>query len=362
MKRMKLLLFVLILPSILLAQDEKGTVDVVEVTCPALEGNLIGDPATKTIFVYLPPNYETSDKQYPVYYWVTGYTWDLTSSTYKRYFVTTSEPDRMARDGEIREMINVSLDGHNRFDGSYYFDSVTTGNWETYVAEDVVDYVDSHYRTIPHRDSRGISGHSMGGFGAMHIALSRPDVFGAVLAESGLYDLSTDFGKGKQTWDAGASALADPQNWDEMDALDWEVKEWFAMAAAFVPNPDKPPFFLDKPHELVDGEPRVVTEVQERMIARDVIRDVDRYLNQPVRLNHIKFRHGRADNLVPVEQARILSNRLTELGIEHEYEEHGGGHMPTTRPFLIFFSEKLSFEMPTNVSATTWGSVKAQMK
>jgi len=115
MERMKALLFVLILPSLLLAQDEKGTIERVEITSPALESNLIGDSATRPLWVYLPPNYETSDKRYPVFYRLDAYGQDRSI-----FFTSTNVIDRLIQDGEIGEMVGVYLGGYNRFKGSFY--------------------------------------------------------------------------------------------------------------------------------------------------------------------------------------------------------------------------------------------------
>ena len=61
--------------------------------------------------------------------------------------------------------------------GSMYSNSPTTGDWERFVAEDLVAYMDGHYRTLANRMSRGLAGHSMGGYGALRIGMKRPDVF-----------------------------------------------------------------------------------------------------------------------------------------------------------------------------------------
>jgi S-formylglutathione hydrolase FrmB len=92
--------------------------------------------------------------------------------------------DRGIAEKTTREMIIVMPSSYTKHGGSMYSNSVTTGNWEGYIADDLPNYVDTHYRTIPDRASRGIAGHSMGGFGAIRIAMKRPDVF------SSMYNLS----------------------------------------------------------------------------------------------------------------------------------------------------------------------------
>ena len=77
-------------------------------------------------------------------------------------------------------MIVVMPNAYSKYGGSMYSSSVTTGDWEMYIAEDLVAYMDSHYRTIPERGSRGLAGHSMGGYGAVRIGMKRPDVFSSL--------------------------------------------------------------------------------------------------------------------------------------------------------------------------------------
>ena len=77
-------------------------------------------------------------------------------------------------------MIVVLPDSKTVHNGSMYSSSVTTGDFENYIAHDVVAYIDAHYRTIPNRDSRGLVGHSMGGYGASRIGMKHADVFGSL--------------------------------------------------------------------------------------------------------------------------------------------------------------------------------------
>jgi len=161
------LLFVLIVSSLSLAQE--GTLEMGTITSPALGGE------TKGFFVYLPPSYTTSEKEYPSFYALHRLGATEGSLTTMRFTL-----DRMIQDGEIGEMIVVFADG----DRSYY-----TGPYEPYITKELVDHIDAHYRTIPDRTSRGITGESRGGMGAMHLALTFPEVFSVVVAQAGWYVL-----------------------------------------------------------------------------------------------------------------------------------------------------------------------------
>jgi hypothetical protein len=152
------------------------------------------------------------------------------------------------------------------------------------------------------------------------------------------------------------------------------AKVAFAYAAATSPNPDNPPFFLDKPYQLVNGRAEVVPEVWERFAEGDVIHgDLPRYLDQPVRLNTIAIVHGTADGMVPVSLARAFEKALTDAGIDHIYEEHNGGHDFVADKTLQLMSDHLSDKLvesepqeeQTAINAkgklaSTWGAIKGR--
>jgi enterochelin esterase-like enzyme len=156
----------------------------VKIGAPSLADNLVDEPAERMISVYLPPSYGSSGNRYPVIYFLPGY-----GDNSMMGFHLPSDMDAALENGEVKEMIVVVADGDSKMGGSFYVNSPVTGNWEDFIAEDVVGYVDSHFRTLPQAESRGIAGHSMGGFGALNIAMHRPDVFSAVYSLSpGLFD------------------------------------------------------------------------------------------------------------------------------------------------------------------------------
>ena len=139
------LLLVVIVQS---CSGQEGTLEWGEITSPALEGNLICDPAKRPFAVYLPPGYEASQKRYPAFYALHGGGGSAGSMTGMR-----STLDRMIGNGEIGEMIAVFVDGRTRFGGVGYWSSVTIGDYETYITRDLVSHVDAHYRTIPQPDN-----------------------------------------------------------------------------------------------------------------------------------------------------------------------------------------------------------------
>ncbi|HEU4619592.1 MAG TPA: alpha/beta hydrolase-fold protein, partial [Gammaproteobacteria bacterium] len=170
------------------AAAQKGRVATVKVHGRSLEGNLEGDSPDRDVSIYLPPGYDSdTSRRYPVVYVLHGY--GLTNNYWVGGpgFASIDVPAAMDRDiasGKSRPMILVFPNGDSKYNGSMYSSSITSGDWESFVADDLVAYMDSHYRTIADRKSRGLAGHSMSGYGTIRIGMKRPDAF------SSLYILS----------------------------------------------------------------------------------------------------------------------------------------------------------------------------
>ncbi|RKU12361.1 hypothetical protein C6502_06365 [Candidatus Poribacteria bacterium] len=334
---------------------------------PTLTENLIDEDGSKIIRVYLPPSYDFTDKRYPVIYVLHGFNGTSKSLTRKM----RSAMDRMILGEEIQEAIAVFVDGSNRFGGSQYLSSPTIGDYETYIRRDLVNFIDKQYRTIPHRDSRGITGFSMGAYGSMHLSLKYPEVFGVVVAQAGTYDFKDDliqtfaeYGgviislmeplkqkSGDEFWDA-LNALADS---DALKKVSLPFRNGLAYLAGVASNPDNPPCYLDLPYRLKVGVPpwERDEEVWERIIENDIIHELERYVSRlkqnprrPVRLNGIKLVHGLEDEIALPRQAEALDQKLTERGIDHEFVTHGGGHTFIAEESLQFMAKHLSFESP----------------
>jgi len=158
---------------------------------PSLQGSLLPNEPTQPVVVYLPPAYDDSTSRYPVVYYLPGFTTDVTE-----YIDGTFDGlhagellDRAIAEGRVGDFLLVVVQGRNALGGSFYVDSPVTGDWEHWVVDDVVEQVDARYRTLATRASRVIAGDSMGGFGAIHIAMRHADTFGSLYAISpGLFD------------------------------------------------------------------------------------------------------------------------------------------------------------------------------
>jgi S-formylglutathione hydrolase FrmB len=178
-----------------------GRLDRHTFTSELLRDNPLGDPNVRPLWVYVPPGYDDSDTRYPVVHVIQGYTGHLGMWTnrmpYRQPFVETA--DAVFAEGRAPGCIVVYVDAWTRYGGSQFVDSPGTGRYHSYLCDEIVPWVDAHYRTIADRESRAISGKSSGGFGAMITPMLRPDLFGALATHAGdsLYELSyvPDFGR-----------------------------------------------------------------------------------------------------------------------------------------------------------------------
>lgn len=336
--RQLFILFLCFLAPCTLAQS--GSVEEVFVHGTALEGNLDGDAVNRSVFVYLPPSYAASpNRHYPVTYLLHGY--GLRASRWMTLFDIEGAANRAftgTGDGEqAKEMIVVSPSTYTIYDGGFYSSSSTAGDWETFIADDLVKYIDSHYRTIPDRMSRGLAGHSMGGYGTMRIGMKRPDMFSAIyglavccVMETGEPSEAMTIANGYQTR-------------DEVVALRYPNKSLFARAAAWSPNPQNPPFYLDLP--VVDGVPQPA--IQAKWLANSLIPMLDQYTVNLKQYTAIQFGVGLQDGLLEANQQ--LDAAMTQAGIAHTFLTFEGDHNNRVterleQHVLPFFSRHLTFE------------------
>ena len=319
-----------------------GAIEMGTIVSPALTGNRLGDRSTRSFFVYLPPGYGATHKRYPVLYVLHGFLKDYSEFTTE----IKSAEDQLAVLGESNGLIVVFPDCTSKLGGCQYLNSPTSGNYETYIVSELVAQVDGAYRTLPDRESRGVTGCSMGGDGAARLALKYPTIFAAFASISSTYDWEHD-----PNWELARSQFTvEPQTWDDFKRQGVTPlkigmnAEWFiAAAAAAAPNANKPPFYLDMPFEIVNGQPRIVPEVAEKINALDPLHELSRYLAQPVRLRGIMIYHGDQDTWSPVQMGRGFDDALTALNVDHTYlEVSNGGHCSLDwTPVLQFMLESL---------------------
>ena len=208
----------------------------------ALEGNLEGDATDRDVFVFLPPSYAKEKfRHYPVVYALHGYSIGAEQWTHEIHVPQTIEG---AFAQGAKEMIVVLPDSKTVHTGSIYSSSITTGDFERFIAQDLVAYVDAHYRTIPDRSSRGLVGHSMGGYGAARIGMKHADVFGSLYIMSPCCLSARQVGPTKPE---DEKALESVKGSEDSAKLPFFLRAQLAAAAAWSPNPNNPPLYLDLP-------------------------------------------------------------------------------------------------------------------
>lgn len=165
-----------------------GRIDEHVIDSALLRDNPLGDPAQRPLWVYTPPGYDTDPgRRYPVTYLLLGYAGTLPvwrNRTPYRQPVPELVDGIFAR-GEAPPMVLVFVDAWTTYGGSQYIDSPGTGRYHSYLCEEIVPWVDAHYRTVADRDHRALAGKSSGGLGAMITPMLRPDLFGAFATHSG---------------------------------------------------------------------------------------------------------------------------------------------------------------------------------
>jgi enterochelin esterase-like enzyme len=158
-------------------RERAGAVQHITVHGKALEGNREGESTDRNVTVYLPPSYASElTRQFPVIYFLHDYGEHSDTSI----DAIKQVADKFAAVQGFSEPIVVTPDANTSRKESMYSNSATTGDWETFIAEDLVAYVDMHYRTLASRISRGLAGHLMGGYGALRIGMKRPGVFSSM--------------------------------------------------------------------------------------------------------------------------------------------------------------------------------------
>ncbi|MHC4533999.1 MAG: alpha/beta hydrolase [Planctomycetota bacterium] len=333
------------------ATAQEGQIIRETVHSPSLEGNLLGDSPNRWVTIYLPPSYDTKPGRcYPVVYLLHGFMGNHNSWSILNTMKSWLEQDR------VEEMILVMPNSNNRFRGSFYTNSSATGNWADYIAKDLVEYIDSYYRTLPQRESRAVIGHSMGGYGGVKIGILYPEIFGCMGGLAGAYMIVELEVQANASSYAYASTVED---WNQFFSLGWLQQTRFAFAAALAPNPDRPPFYCDFPYVYTDTIPREIVKVQEvydKFLEHDILRLADKHRDALLSMKAIYIDCGTSDDLIG--RSRQLNDKLEGLGVEHFYKEFVGGHtsriMASTGDALEHFSSAMTFEMlagelPTNL-------------
>ncbi len=311
-------------------------VEHIKVHGKALEGNLEGDAVDREVFVFLPPSYaKEQSRHYPVVYALHGYSIGAEQWSHEIHVPQTIEG---AFAEGAKELIVVLPDSKTLHNGSMYSSSVTTGDFENFIARDLVAYIDAHYRTIPDRLSRGLVGHSMGGYGATRIGLKHADVFGSLYIMSPCC-LSARPGPPDPELAKTLESVKVPEDSAKLPFL---ARATLASAAAWSPDPKNPPLYLDLPTKNGQPEPDVLA----KWAANAPLAFMDQYIGNLRQYRAIAIDVGDQDRLrVDTDK---LHDALDKYGIANSFQVYQGTHTSKVADrfqnhVMPFFSQNLCF-------------------
>ena len=313
-------------------------VERIKIHGAALEGNLEGNAVDRDVLVFLPPGYDREkSRRYPVVYALHGYS--IGAEQWSKEIHAPQTIEGAFAQG-AKEMIVVLPDSKTVHNGSMYSSSLTTGDFERFIARDVVAYVDKNYRTIPNRLSRGLIGHSMGGYGATRIGMKHADVFGSLYIMSPCCLSPRTAGPANPEMEKQLAAVKTPE---DSARLPFFLRAQLATAAAWSPNPNNPPLYLDLPVRNGEAQPDVLA----KWAANSPLAFIDQYINDLKTYRAIALDVGDQDGLRA--DAGKLHDALDKYAIANTFEVYPGTHTSKVADrfqnhVMAFFSKYLCFE------------------
>ncbi|MEO5774921.1 MAG: alpha/beta hydrolase-fold protein [Sphingomicrobium sp.] len=309
-------------------------VEKINVHGVSLERNLERNSADRTVFVLLPPSYDSAPaRRFPVVYFLHGYTATAEGALGKGDFERRLNA-AMAATG--REFIVVVPDHYTKHGGSMYSDSVTVGNFETFTVKELVAHIDGSYRTLAKRESRGLSGHSMGGYGTMRLGIKHPELFSSIYAMNPccLRPRSISGQEGREY---------ERLTPDQVAKADFGTRANYAVAATWSPNPNKPPFYAD----LATKDGKIDDLVMGKWAANAPVALVPQYLPGIRSLTAIGMDTGDKDFVR--DDVEAMHAELLKFGVKHDWELYEGDHGNRVserleRIVFPFFARHLKFE------------------
>ena len=328
-----------------------------EFTSESLSNNPMGNSELRRMQVYLPKGYdESSFKKFPVVYllhglpfteeaFITPETWDPWiggASPFKTYPDFPQESfkqwlDQLIETGAVRPMIIVMPDASSGYGFSFYSNSILIGNFEDYIVNDVVNFIDSNYRTFSNKDGRAVIGFSQGGYAAVKFGLMHPDKFSVIASHSGLLYLDGMLSMGDVVIAENPLGFVGP------DQEKFLTSGLYAMSSAWSPNLNNPPFMVDLPFDWNSGA--VIPSVREKWMEHDVFSMLDEYHDSLRSLNGIFIDCGELDELGFTPIVGAFCTKMDAMSIDHTFESFQGGHLTHVysrlERSLAFVSEKM---------------------
>ena len=331
-----------------------GRIVETNIPAPSLKGSSFTEPLEQPIIIYLPPSYDAvKERRFPVVYLLHGFQADQKAWTGGGYQGMSLGPfmDEMIKSSKSREMIVVAPNGKNALMGSFYTNSTATGNWEDYILRDVIGYVDTNYRTIARPESRGIAGHSMGGYGALVLGMKHADIFAAIYALSPCCTVpEADLGPDNPAWLKAIHLTSrDQLKGPPKSFEDFFVRAFVAVSAAFSPGSEGP-LYVNFPYREREGKLERNETIYPKWASKFAVNMIEDNKQNLSKLRGIFIDYGEKEEFTHIRiGARLFSAALAERNIPHIFEIYqGGDHGNKIRERLEtrlfqFFSSRLEF-------------------
>lgn len=328
----------------------------------------------RLITVYLPAQamHANNRKRFPTVYYLPGL-----GGTHASFTVGNKNlMDELIKENEIEPFIvvhvdpslvtGIDVDGKRRYQGTWYVNSELNGNFEDFMINDLIPYVDTHYPTIPDASYRAVMGQSMGGFGSTYYGIKHPELFAGFAQASGtpfflmtqpdvLLPTVAQSAPGHQMFTFNSFIIPEiPSNGPNSGKVTPDNGQFsfsiFSYAAAFSPNLSNPPYYVDLPFEVNDQwEPIFVTgdffinspingaqiNTGKSLVPRpDIIakwQTFDPFLLLDSAVNTVSqqaiYQDGGSSEPLNAAGARTFSDKMASLGIDNEYLLYNGGHV-----------------------------------
>lgn len=307
--------------------ETQGTVKILRYESEILEDNPLNDSHVRDLIVYLPPDYD-ENKTYPTVYVLSGFTGRgkmmLNDSAFTPNFA--ERMDKLISENKIKPMIAVLPDCFTRYGGSQYLNSTATGNYEDYLIQEIIPFVDETFSTVADKNSRAVMGKSSGGYGALRLAMRCAHVFGLACSISGdcyfEHCYLPDIPKAFRAVKGNPQKLVE-KFWNEEAKKgkdDFSGLNIVGMSACYSPNGAG----FDLPFDLQTGAIR--EDIWQKWLAHDPVRMAEKYLENLKSLKLLFLDAGTRDEFFLDLGAKILSEKLREFGVPHIAEEFDDGH------------------------------------
>jgi pimeloyl-ACP methyl ester carboxylesterase len=323
-------------------RDRRGRLDEHVLESVALRGNPLGDPASRPLWVYVPPG--AGDGPLPALYLIQGHTGQLDMWRNRSAFRPNvlELVDRLFADEGCPPAYVVFVDAWTSYGGSQFLDSPGVGNYHTYLCDEVVPFVDARYPT----SVRAIAGKSSGGYGAMVTPMLRPDLFSGLATHAGdaLFELCY-----LPEFPDAVRALRDSYEgsfekfWADFRSRpaftkgsDFHLLNVYAMAECYSPG--------ELPFDVATGELR--PDVWEKWLAWDPVRMVPRHADALRGLRAIYIDSGKRDQYFLDLGAEGFRRALERIGVTDVFFElFDGTHSAIEYRYPIalrYLAERLS--------------------